>query len=493
MQRRSVKFLGGEVTLVDDETGPTEPPRRQPLQPLGSVVPEAALKAMGNLHPGDSIELLGSKGPLVASRATMDEADTESTTAFAAYFGRDSLTMASFLAPWLPDLRRSTVLYWAERQGRKTSEDNQEEPGRIAHEIRDEDDPRRPYLEAHGMRFPDYGSLDATALWCIEAVAAIEDDPALLHQPTTHVDNGSVEALSVSLKRALDLLDRWRSRNAEGLIESHAYAGLHKAIPLWKDSSDAYHHRDGQLATPPVCGVEMMGFAYDAYIGAARLADRHPTLGWDGNTFRSSAAALQASLFEYFWVQDDRGGFFALGTDRDPSSGKPRPLAVKASNMGMLLDTGILDGDEYWRFRQRTIDLLFDASLLCPAGIRTLANDEVRFGPDSYHNGSVWPHDTFRIARGVQKSDPRRAERLFDAIELSCREFLPEFMPGTDNPEPKPGEWIVRISAKNVYGETIERGNAKVPERLQGWTAAALYASRLLRQAQENSDSARPA
>jgi glycogen debranching enzyme len=37
-------------------------------------------------------------------------------------------------------------------------------------------------------------------------------------------------------------------------------------------------------------------------------------------------------------------------------------------------------------------------------GVRTIATNEKRFNPMSYHNGSVWPHDNALIAYGVAKS-----------------------------------------------------------------------------------------
>jgi glycogen debranching enzyme len=40
-------------------------------------------------------------------------------------------------------------------------------------------------------------------------------------------------------------------------------------------------------------------------------------------------------------------------------------------------------------------------------GIRTLANTEVRFGPITYHNGSVWPHDNALIASGMARCGDR--------------------------------------------------------------------------------------
>jgi glycogen debranching enzyme len=50
-------------------------------------------------------------------------------------------------------------------------------------------------------------------------------------------------------------------------------------------------------------------------------------------------------------------------------------------------------------------------------GIRTLAADEARYNPMSYHNGSVWPHDNAMIALGMARMGLRAGTaRLFDGL-----------------------------------------------------------------------------
>ena len=78
------------------------------------------------------------------------------------------------------------------------------------------------------------------------------------------------------------------------------------------------------------------------------------------------------------------------------------------------------------------------AQLLSPAfdtgwGIRTLAAGEPRYNPMSYHNGSVWPHDTALCAAGMARygGTGRRCppHRLFEtAVNFDMR--LPELFCG---------------------------------------------------------------
>jgi glycogen debranching enzyme len=74
-------------------------------------------------------------------------------------------------------------------------------------------------------------------------------------------------------------------------------------------------------------------------------------------------------------------------------------------------------------------------------GIRTLAQEERRFNPMSYHNGSVWPHDTALCAAGIAHYGNRRAaahllDELFD-VSSHFGTRLPELFCGFPR---RPGE-----------------------------------------------------
>jgi glycogen debranching enzyme len=68
-------------------------------------------------------------------------------------------------------------------------------------------------------------------------------------------------------------------------------------------------------------------------------------------------------------------------------------------------------------------------------GVRTVATTESRFNPMSYHNGSVWPHDTSLIAAGLARYGFRREaahlfEGLFTASTYMDLRRLPELFCG---------------------------------------------------------------
>ena len=68
-------------------------------------------------------------------------------------------------------------------------------------------------------------------------------------------------------------------------------------------------------------------------------------------------------------------------------------------------------------------------------GIRTVAKDESRYNPMSYHNGSIWPHDNALIALGLARYGAHDGvERVFkglvDAAAYMELRRLPELFCG---------------------------------------------------------------
>ena len=68
-------------------------------------------------------------------------------------------------------------------------------------------------------------------------------------------------------------------------------------------------------------------------------------------------------------------------------------------------------------------------------GIRTVAKDEARYNPMSYHNGSVWPHDNALIALGFARYGFRTAvdrvfKGMFNAASYMDLMRLPELFCG---------------------------------------------------------------
>jgi HPt (histidine-containing phosphotransfer) domain-containing protein len=112
---------------------------------------------------------------------------------------------------------------------------------------------------------------------------------------------------------------------------------------------------------------------------------------------------LERAVEKHLWIDDPEGGFYAIGVDRDPTSGAPRPLETRASNMGWLLASRMLDRPEHAGRRRRLVDLLLSDEFLAEGGIRTLSAREQRFRPRAYHNGSVWGCDNYLISLALAR------------------------------------------------------------------------------------------
>jgi glycogen debranching enzyme len=69
------------------------------------------------------------------------------------------------------------------------------------------------------------------------------------------------------------------------------------------------------------------------------------------------------------------------------------------SNPGHCLWSGIVP-DEY---AGAVVERLVSDELFSGFGIRTLGSAAGRYNPASYHNGTVWPHDSVLVAAGIAR------------------------------------------------------------------------------------------
>jgi glycogen debranching enzyme len=173
----------------------------------------------------------------------------------------------------------------------------------------------------------------------------------------------------------------------------------------WKDSYDAISHADGVLATGAIALCEVQGYVFAACRAGGSIARR---LGLDvlGNALDAKAEHLRQAFEAKFWCE--RLGTYVIALD-----GERRQCQIRSSNAGQLLMTGIAAPDR----ARRVAKGLMETRFFTGWGIRTLAADEVRHNPMSYHNGSVWPHDNALIALGMIRVGLRvEAVRLFEGI-----------------------------------------------------------------------------
>ncbi|HET9690170.1 MAG TPA: glycogen debranching N-terminal domain-containing protein [Acidimicrobiales bacterium] len=329
---------------------------------------------------------------------------------FMALFGRDSL-LASYMAmPFDPLLARGTLNALARVQGTKTDVATEEQPGRIVHEARRGAD--FPLAADGGAAY--YGSADATPLFVVVlgelrrwGVAASEGDTLLAHAD-----------------RALAWIRDYGDRDGDGFVEYQRLTPHGLVNQGWKDSFDGITFADGTVAEAPIALCEVQGYVYAAYLARAELAtadgDATAAAAW-----ADAAAALRRAFNERFWLA--HRGWFAIGLDHDK-----RPIDALASNMGHCLWSGIVDDDKAPLVAER----LMSPEMFSGWGVRTLATSMGAYNPMSYHNGSVWPHDSALIAGGLMRYGfVAEAQRVATGLLDAATYFdgrLPELICGFD-------------------------------------------------------------
>jgi glycogen debranching enzyme len=436
-----VKLLPGERIESVEELDLRDP----------ETMPDA-LDELCKLTGVERPEEIGLNGPAVGARVTDENAGEDALRLFEVVFGRDSLTVALVVADIFPRLLETTVLYLAGIQGREFNELREEEPGRIAHEVRP--------VETDGLwGYPYYGAVDATPLFIRATVHAIERRPEF------------AEEVRDSLDAAVGWL-LWRLAEDDlGLLSHHRTNPHGLENQVWKDSWDSMSHADGTISNlaAPVASVEAQALAYDALVEAVA---HHTTPA----VLLEAAGKLERAVEEHLWVDDPEGGFYAIGVDRDPNTGAPRPLETRASNMGWLLGSRLLDPPQHAERRQRIVDLLLSDEFLAEGGIRTLSAREERFRPRAYHDGNVWGCDNYLISLGfARRGYGDEAQELQRRLAASCRAThrFPEFVAGGE-----PGSELIAKRIVDIYDSRNDRMNRveQPPQEIQGWTVAAMVA-----------------
>jgi glycogen debranching enzyme len=325
---------------------------------------------------------------------------------FSTAFGRDGVISALQML-WLnPELARGVLSFLAQHQATETSPFSDSQPGKIMHETRKGE--MAALAELPFGRY--YGGVDTTPLY-IHLACAYADRTG---------DMGFIDGLWDSLVAAAGWMEE--ASRATGFVTYQRAAASGLANQGWKDSVDSVFHADGRIPRGPIALVEVQGYVFAAYRGLARLARRR---GDDeaADRWEHRAETMRALVEERFW-QDDLSTY-ALAIDGDGG-----PCKVSTSNAGHLLYVGLPSQER----AEMVAEQLLSASFQSGWGIRTLADDAIFFNPMSYHNGSIWPHDTAictaGLARyGVREQVVRLMSGTFEAaVHFNMR--LPELFCG---------------------------------------------------------------
>ena len=383
---------------------------------------------------------------------------------FRCLFGRDSLVISTLLRHRYPALEANVVKALGLSQGAKFEKLSEEEPGRIAHEIRDAGDERAQELEKNGnWRFPYFGTVDATLLW-INAVA---------HLATNNLNELDTELDGLLLWQRVASATSWiifRLETPSGLIESSRSNPTGIRNQVWKDSEDSYMHADGTLATgESTASIETVGEAYDALVNAALIQEMRPSSLWPMSSadLRKLASELQTKLIDLFWLGDR----FALGTER-MKTGVQKAMDSQASNQGRLLDSTILDGGDFLKYRSAIAEALTDSQLLGATGLRTLSSNHTSYRPGGYHTGSTWPMDGVLASRGLNRHGFNSEATLLITRTKQAIESIggyPEFFRGDAPTYGLITSQITDVVSPNGLSNRI----CQPPQLIQGWSVGA--------------------
>jgi len=367
---RSSASLGIDV-VARDASEPSDglgPATRTPWSACTVGADDVRLPALVDLSLADLRSLLMSDGD--------DHFLAAGSPWFMTLFGRDSLWAARFLLPLGTELALGTLRTLARRAGARHDVDSAEQPGRILHEVR-----RTPH-ELGTLALPPvyYGSVDSTPLWICLLVDAWR----------WGAPEAEVEALIPAMLAALVWMRDDGDADGDGFLEYVDRSGRGLGNQGWKDSFDSVQWADGRLADAPIALSEVQAYAFEAATGAARLLRAFGRPGAD--EWDAWAGRLAERFRAQFWTEDDEGAYPGIALDRDK-----RLVDGIASNMGHLLGTGLLSAAESALVARRLSGPDLDSGF----GLRTLTARSPRFGPLSYHGGSVWPHDTAIAVRGL--------------------------------------------------------------------------------------------
>lgn len=380
-------------------------------------------------------------------------------------FGRDSLISSLLILRayeknkdyCLLSLVRKILENLLDLTGKEVNIESGEEPGKCIHEYRPErhehltGSTENPWYLYSDQVMRNYDSLDATPLLLI----------AIHQYIKVSGDNAFFCNYEFDIKLSLKWILDYGDKNADGFLDyelhpERKYGGL--KCQSWMDSFESVFHESGIGVEYPVAPVEVQAYAYSAL----RLWGEY--FNESDNDLVSSlnlrSELLKISFNDKFVIKTENEVMLASGID-----GKGDLLTSPRSSMGHCLwaawgtnePDSVLHKDHVEAITRRILkEDLFDPM----AGIRTLSSRSQMFDPYSYHNGSIWPHDTCLIALGMENFGfNHEAKTVRNALKCAIHHFQ------------TPIELFTYVDGS--YGE-FQAASGQTSCKKQAWCAASL-------------------
>jgi glycogen debranching enzyme len=298
---------------------------------------------------------------------------------YIAPFGRDSLIVALQTMHVYPGRIANTLRLLATHQGTKIDAFREEQPGKILHEMRYGELARSGQVP----HSPYFGSIDSTPLFVMTFAQYV----------LWHRDEAIWRDLRPNVERALEWIETYGDLDGDGLIEFMGRQSdpTHISQQGWKDSHDSLHHADGSEVEGPIALVEVQGYVFAAYAWLAEAARQMGDNAW-ADALQVKADTIREVVESQFWIE--REGYYAQALD-----GQKRRVDAISSNPGHLLFCALPSPERAALVAER----IMMGDLYAGWGIRTLSSAMATYNPMSYHNGSIWPHDTSLAMWGLRE------------------------------------------------------------------------------------------
>ncbi|HYE22456.1 MAG TPA: amylo-alpha-1,6-glucosidase [Verrucomicrobiae bacterium] len=391
------------------------------------------------------------------------------TEAYACIFGRDSAISALKILraykktkdPYFLEVVRKILINLAVLQGRKENIESGEQPGKAIHEYRPEKHERLtkklnpPWYVYEDDKMRNYDSVDSTPLFliCVYRYWQLSNDERFM------------EILMPNIRMGLDWIMEYSDSNGDGFVDyelspKRVHGGL--VTQNWMDSTESVFHETGGVLVYPMAPVEVQAYVYLTYrLWSNYFKTREPALA---EKFDQKAINLKELFNKKFPAVDPDGNYYLVSK----LDGEGKQFRSVRSDMGHTLwaslnmeDDGTVDSIVYAEDIPKIVKRLVMPDIFEPdAGIRTLSKLSVNFQPNSYHNGSIWPHDNAMIAEGFEVHGfLKEAKKIKAAVLKAIKHFK------------TPIELFVYIDGK--YSEYISENGSRAC-MIQAWTAASL-------------------